>query len=631
MAKRSKKKKLPPPPDNKPVKARSAPAIFPAPLPAFPWKVILQAFCLAATTGWIYWPVRHGDWLWDDNLYITENAITQSPLGLWSIWFEPGRQLDYYPIKSSVQWLQWRLWGMDTLGYHLTNLFLHLLSALLVWRLLSKFGLRLAWLGGLIFAIHPVQVESVAWIAELKNTLSLPPFLLAICFWMDYDERGKAKDYWLALGLFLVAMLCKTTMVMFPVIILLYAWWKRRQVGRNDLKASAPFFLVSLVLGLLTLWLQHTENYEAGEIPVPLGGLFSRLACAGLSLSFYFSQSFLPVGLMPVYPRWVVDPPSPLQFLPWPVLGGLIFYLWTKRQGWGRHALLGLGFFTVFLAPFLGLNPISYMNFTWVMDHFLYLPIIGLIGLAVAALGQIDTRLYASLRPYGMVLVAAILALLADESRGYAKLFIDQETLWSDTLAKDPNCWIAHNLLGYALFQKGQADEAIFQFRRAVEIAPDLAQTHDNLGNALSQKGRVDEAITEYRKALEINPNLAQTYNNLGLALFQKGQVAEAMVQYQKALAIAPNNVQADNNLANALFQNGQVVEAIAEYRQALALDPTLAATRYNLGLALEQSGRVSEAIEQFQQALRLKPDFAAAQNNLARLESIRNAAPAEN
>jgi hypothetical protein len=153
--------------------------------------------------------------------------MTQSPTGLWSIWFEPGSQLDYYPIKASVQWLQWHLWGMDTLGYHLTNVVLHILSALLVWRLLSKFGLRLAWLGGLIFAIHPVQVESVAWIAELKNTLSLPPFLLAMCAWIDYEERGKAKDYFLALGLFLVAMLCKLTVVLFPLVILLYAWWRR--------------------------------------------------------------------------------------------------------------------------------------------------------------------------------------------------------------------------------------------------------------------------------------------------------------------------------------------------------------------------------------------------------------------
>ena len=182
---------------------------------------LLQGLVIVAATLWIFWPALHGEWLWDDDILVKNNPIVHDPAGLSKIWFEPMYLMDFFPLKVSVEWLEWQLWQNNVLGYHLLNIILHIISSLLIWRLLSKLGLRLAWLGGLIFAIHPVTVESVAWIAELKNTLSLPPLLLAMCAWIDYDERGNPKDYFLALVLFLVAMLCKTTVVMLPVVILL--------------------------------------------------------------------------------------------------------------------------------------------------------------------------------------------------------------------------------------------------------------------------------------------------------------------------------------------------------------------------------------------------------------------------
>ncbi len=313
------------------------------------------------------------------------------PAGLWKIWSDPQCLLDYQPVKASVVWFQWRLWHDDPFGYHLTNVVLHLLGALLVWRLFDKLGLRLAWFGGLLFAVHPVTVESVAWISELKNTLSLPPFLLAMIFYLDYDAQGRRRDYYLALGLFIFAMLVKTTMALFPLVILLYAWWKRGRMGIRDLKTIVPFLFVSLVLGWVTLWFAH-RNMSAGQFFVA-GGFLSRAACAGLILSFYFSVSFLPVGLLTIYPKWPVDPPSLVQFLPWVVILALFFWLWKKRHGWGRHALLGLGFFVINLAPFLGFNRAPYMHLTWVTNHILYLPLIGLIGLAVSGLAQLLDRL----------------------------------------------------------------------------------------------------------------------------------------------------------------------------------------------------------------------------------------------
>jgi tetratricopeptide (TPR) repeat protein len=613
MAKRPQKKKRPPKTGQ--VRAMAMGKIPSSNSSGIPWATLLQALVIAAAALWIYWPVLHGDWLWDDGADITDNPITRSPTGLWSIWFVPGSQIDYYPVKASVQWLQWHLWRIDTLGYHLTNVLLHIVGALLVWRLLSKFGLRLAWLGGLIFAIHPVQVESVAWIAELKNTLSLPPFLLAMCAWIDFDEHGKSKDYFLALGLFLVAMLCKTTMVMFPMVILLYAWWKRGRIVWRDARISAPFFLVSLTLGLLTLWLQH---HTAMQQTIPsLGGIFSRLACAGLSLSFYFSKCFLPVELMPVYPQWTVDPSSALQFLPWLVLGGVICWLWTKRLSWGRHALLGLGFFLLVLAPFLGFNTISYMNFTWVMDHFLYIPIIGLIGLVVTALGQIENQLPPSFRYSGIGVVMVLLALMTSQSRSYAKIFANGETLWTYELQRNSEAWLAHNNLGYAFEQTGRLAEAMEQYHQTLRIKPGYAIAHNNLAKALLETGQISQAMQECETALQIKPDYAEAHNNLGLALQKKGRLTEAGEQYQQALQIKPDDAEMHSNLGSVLAQTGRLPEAINQFELALSILPDNASAHNNLGNALLQTGRPPEAIEQYQQALKLNPDYAEAHNNL--------------
>ena len=588
---------------------------------------------IAASVLWIYWPALHGDWLWDDSLYITDNPLLRNPDRLWKAWFEPGSFVEYYPIQETVQWLQWQLWGMDTLGYHLTNVFLHILSALLVWRLLSKFGLRLAWLGGLIFAIHPVQVESVAWIVELKNTLSLPPFLLAMCAWIDYEERGKARDYWLALGLFLIAMLCKITMATFPVVILLHAWWKRDRIVWNDIKTSLPFWLISLALGFATIWVgQHYQeyNHDSSDVII-LGGNLSKLACAGLAFAFYFSKCFLPVDLMPTYPQWIVDPPMLWQFLPWVVFGCVISWLWTKRESWGRHALLGLGFFLILLAPFLGFKSISYMSFTWVMDHFLYIPIIGLIGLFVAALGQLEIQLPASFRLYGTGLIIAALACLAFASRGYAAIYVNSVTLWTYEIQQNPHAYLAHNNLGSAFFKEGQLTEAEAQFEESMQIKPNDANTHNNLGSILVQLGRPSDAISQYEEALRIAPDFGEAHDNLGLAFLQTGQVDQAKEQFEQALRTKPDNAEANYNLGTVLFKAGQMPEAIMHYRHAIQVDPNYAEAHNNLGAALLNVGQISEAGAEFQQALQIKPDYTAARNNLARLQALQKTVPPQN
>jgi hypothetical protein len=370
--------------------------------------------------------------------------------------------------------------------------------------------------------------------------------------WIDYEERGRPRDYFLALGLFLVAMLAKISMALFPLMILLYAWWKRGRIGWSDLKAGAPFFAVSLVLGLTTIlagdWFREAQLQSAASPEI--GGFLARLALAGLSISFYFTKGVWPVEMLPIYPKWPVDPHALITFLPWPVLGGVICWLWSKRANWGRHALLGLGFFLINLAPFIGFNSVSYMAFTWVMDHFLYLPLIGLIGLAIAALEHIEGRVSGSMRPWlaGMTVVA--LALLAWESHDYAGMFIGPEKLWTYTVERNPTAWLAYNNLGTVLFETGRVPEAIEQFEKALQLNPNMVEAHNNLGLALVQTGRTSEAIEHYEQALKINPHFALAHTNLGNALSQAGRTSEAIDHYEQALLVNAHDSDARANLA---------------------------------------------------------------------------------
>ncbi len=583
------------------------------------WKVLLQIGVIIVAAFLIYWPALRGDWQWDDDRYITDNYLLRTLSGLGKIWLEPGVTLDYYPVSATVQWMQWQLWGLHTLGYHLTNVWLHIVGSLLVWRLLSKFKLRLAWLGGLLFAIHPVQVESVAWIAELKNTLSLPLLVAAMIRWIDYDERKKAQDYWLALALFVIAMLCKLSVVLLPLVLLLYAWWKRGRIGASDVKASAPFFAAALSVGLVTvlggMWDQQF-NHQPPDF-YPPGGIWGRIVLAGQAAVFYFSKVFLPVDLLPIYPLWPVDYTSPLAYLPWLILAVVISWLWSKRKSWGRHGLLGLGFFLINLAPCPGFLPAPNMGYAWVMDHFLYLPIIGLVGLVVAALGQLGERIAAPLRLGAIGVVALIAVALAWESRGYAGLYVNQQTLWSYTLQQNPQAWLAHNNLGLVLKQAGRLPEAIDQFKLALKIDPGCAQAQVNLGTVLMQMGDGPQAIEQYEQALKMKPDFKEGYNDLGLALHRTGRAQEAIEQYERALKISPDFAEAHNNLGIAFLESGRAQEAAEQFEEAVRINPDYAEAHGNLGNALLALDRTPEAMDQYEQALQIKPDFAEAHYNL--------------
>jgi tetratricopeptide (TPR) repeat protein len=580
----------------------------------------LQAALIALVTCWIYSPALNGDWLWDDTMYVSHNPLLSQPGRLFKAWFQPGSFIEYYPIEQTVQWVQWQLWGLNPLPYHITNVALHIVNALLVWRLLGKLGVKLAWLGGLLFAVHPVHVESVAWISELKNTLSLGPILLSLSAWVDFEERRDLRDYRLALGFFVVGMLCKISAAMFPFVILLYAWWKRGRIGGRDFYAAGPFFLVSLALGLTTIsaggiYLHHNHATAAA---IPIGGLGAHLALAGTTLAYYFSEFFAPLDLLPVHPQWVVEPPSWLDMLPWLVFVGLFAWCWSARRSWGRNALLGLGFFFLNLLPFSGLHGISYMGFTWVMEHFLYLPSIGLVGLVAAALGDLDDRIASSSQVISTGLITLLIALLAFRSHWYAAAFTNSETFWEYAAESSPGSWMAQNNYGKALLEDGEYDKAIAHLRAAVAENPTLAGLHGDLGNALAQSGLPKMGMAEMRRALALDPYDASTNNNLGVLLARVGRVDEAIDCLILAVRAKPDDPEAYSNLGNAYYTGGRLDLAVYWYRLALQLNPRYPDAHNNLGSVWLQQKKYTDAAAEFQKAIELRPGYVVARNNLA-------------
>ena len=578
-----------------------------------------RAGLIAAAIFFIYWPALHGGWIWDDDLYVRLNPIVQSPTGLWKFWCQPGSWVEYYPIEETVHWVQWHLWGAATLGYHLTNVLLQLLDCLLLWRLLARLGLRHGWVGGLLFAVHPAQVESVAMISELKNVLSLPFFLLSMIRWIEFDESRRREDYQWALFLYVLAMLCKITMAPFPVVILLYAWWKRGRVGAADLKASAPFFVVAAGLAMAghVVGGLYVQQQNAPPENIVLGSPLDRLSNAGLILALYVARVLLVTDKLLSYPQWPVGAHLWPGLFCWMVLAALLAVFWRRRTGWGRHALLGLGFFLLMLAPFLGFTPISYMAFTWAMDHFLYLPLIGIVGLVVAAANGSEGRFPRPARRIFGGLLGLVVMLQAVESRALAVSFQSEMSFWSDIEGRNPKSWIAHNNLGQEMMKQGRTAQAVKQFQEVEQLAPRYCDGYYNLGVALDSLGRSAEARQQYLKVLALNPRDDRACLNLSQLAWQAHDQAGQEQWLTLALKLNPNNATAVVDLANLYARTNRLGQALDLYRPAVERNPEVVELHYNFGRTLFAAGRWSDAVEQLRAAVGLRPQWGEAHENL--------------
>ena len=573
------------------------------------WGLLLVALTFVA-----YQPVWHAGYLWDDDILLTNNHAVKAADGLKAIWFSTELP-DYFPVTSTAFWLQWRLWGEQPLGYHLVNVLLHAVGAVLCWRVLRKLGMPGAWVAAAIFALHPVNVESVAWISELKNTLAMFFYGVTLLAYLEFEENPRPRWYGLALGAFSLAMLSKTAMATFPVILLGFAWWRRGRIARRDIRRSLPFFAVAGLLAVLTIWFQY--NRAIGSTVVRTDGFWSRLCGAGWAVWFYLGKALLPVHLAIVYPRWHIDASSPVAYVPALFAGVVILLCWHYRQRLGRVWLFAALYFIAMLLPILGFFNVGAMRYSLVADRWQYFAIIVPLAGVTALVARFLARKPAPRRALVPVVVGAILLVLGVATWRQARVYRDPLTLWHATLARNPECAIAHNEIGNDLLEKRQLDEAIVHFRRAFEVLPNYEVAHYNYGCALLEQGDIDAALREFRKAVQIEPGLVNAQYNLGTTLLQRGALDEALVHLRQAVQLEPSWAKSHHNLATALVQKNQLEEAAREYEMALTIDPLHARARMGLGGILLRLGHVDEAIVELQKAAASAPDNASIHNNL--------------
>ena len=563
---------------------------------------------LVVSTLVAYFPALSGSFVWDDDSWTTNvSGLLRDYSGLRTMWCNPTALQQYYPLTGTSFWLDYHFWGFRTLPYHLENALLHAFAALLLWRLLRRLRVPGAWLASGVFALHPVMVESAAWITERKNVLSLVLYLGSLLaygrftrFWEGdpHAVREPKSFVWrqwgawaLAFVLFAGALTAKTTAFCLPAVILLVCWWKRGCIrwGR-DVLPTLPFFALAIGLSLVTAWLEKHHLNATG--PAWAISFAVRCQIAGRAFWFYIGKLIWPASLCFVYPRWELDAGLLRNWLyPLSAMGALAA-LWLARARIGRGAITAALYFLGTLFPLLGFMNAYGMRFSFVWDHWVYLPSLGLITLGVALAARVAERLRAPALLYACGAVA--LPLLAVLTWEQSRMYSDAETLWRTTLSRNPNAFMAHNNLGLLLFARGQVDDAITHYQRAVEIDPANSEAYNNLGNALFQKGKADEAVLEFRKALAIQPRDAEIHHNLANVLFRVGRSEEALAHFQEALETWPGDVRAHSNIGNVLFQKGEVRAALAHYQAALQLQPTNALVLNNLAWVLATCSEAS-------------------------------------
>jgi protein O-mannosyl-transferase len=614
------------------------------PIDLLPWPARWMCALIFCVTLLAYLPAIQGGFIWDDAGHVTRPDL-QSLHGLGRIWFEVGATQQYYPFLHTAFWVEHLFWGDLPLGYHLINVLLHATAACLLGLTLrhlfdeerapqvcapTKVGQNAvgrgatllrpprqrcdgsAWLAALLFALHPVCVESVAWIAEQKNTLSTVLYLCAALAYLRFDEKRKGTPYALATGLFVLALLTKTVTATLPAALLVAFWWKRGRLSwRREVVPLAPWFALAGAAGWLTAWFERTRiGAEGADFALTL---VQRGLLAGRVIWFYLGKLVWPADLSFIYPRWTVDPAQAWQWL-FPLAAlVLLAGLWLGRR---RGAIAGLLFFVGTLFPALGFINVFPFMFSFVADHFQYLACTGILAMGSAGLVAVLTRF----SPWvGRMLCLLMLTVLGTLTWAQARMYRDVFVLYQTTIDKNPACWMAYNNLAEALTNTGRAGEAIPLLERALKLRPGFPEAENNLGDDLRLVGRAPEAIRHLQKALQLRPNFAEAHNNLGAALMMTGQSAQGIFEFKEALRLKAGYPMARFNLGLALANNGQTAEAIGDFAAAVRLKPDFGQAELNWGIGLALAGRFPEARIHFERALQLEPDSPGAHYSFGR------------
>jgi len=610
----------------------------------------IAVLCLLA-----YWPALHGGFLWDDDAHLTRLEL-RSLTGLARIWFEPGATQQYYPVLHSAFWLEHLLWGESAVAYHWLNVLLHALAAGLLVRVLQRLAIPGAWLAGLVFALHPVCVESVAWISEQKNTLSAVFYLWAMLTYLRFDQtRASAsanpwRTYALASILFILAVLTKSVTATLPAALLVIAWWQRGRLSwRRDVVPLLPWFVIGVAAGLTTAWVERT--FIGAEGAAYELHFVQRVLLAGRVLWFYLGKLLWPADLSFVYPHWSISTSDPWAYAGVIAALAVLTSLWLLRRR-TRAPLAGTLLFAGTLFPALGFLNVFPFIYSYVADHFQYLACLGVIVPLCAGL----TRLLDSPPEKGQDVGRALRSTSADpvgdkprptnssRSRGWLRRAVpaalvallglltwhqahdyrDNVTLYRATLARNPAAWMAAYNLGMELAARSETDAAITSYRNALTLRPDYAEAHANLAmSLLTQPEGKNEAITHLEIAVRLKPELWQAECNLANTLLSvPGRQVEAIKHYKNVLSTRPELAEIQMNLGIALLGTpGHETEAIPRLESALRTNPNLWQAHFILANALlNLPGRRNETIPHLEAVVRLNPSFAPAHQLLDQL-----------
>lgn len=597
--------------------------IAPGPSPrstALVWWLALFVATLLA-----YSPALRAGFIWDDQPGHVTKPELRSLAGLARIWFEVGATQQYYPLLHSAFWVEHKLWGDAPFGYHLVNVLLHALSACLVGTILRRLAVPGAWFAAALLALHPVCVESVAWISEQKNTLSTVFYLLAALTYLRFDAsatgdaapsprstgRGEAAVapskprcaglYSLATALFVAALLTKTVTATLPAALLVIVWWQRGRIdARRDVAPLAPWFAAGLGAGLLTAWVEHAQiGAQGGDYALDA---FERMLVAGRAAWFYLGKLIWPADLTFIYPRWTIDATQGWQWV-FPLAAGalLVALAWVRRRS--RGPLAAALFFGGTLFPALGFVNVFPFVYSFVADHFQYVACLGVFALTAAGGAQFTaTWSGPSRRAFGIGILTSLAALTWQHASTYRDVF----TLYRDTIARNPGCWMAHNNLAIALVDAGRATEALPHYEQALRHRPNYPEAENNFGYALTQLGRAAEALPHLDRALSLKPHYADAHNNRGAALMALGRVADGTAAFGEAVRLNPQFALAHLNHGRALAAGGRIADAILPLRTAVELQPGFAEAHFYLAVAFKQTGRDAEAERHMDRAVKL-------------------------
>jgi protein O-mannosyl-transferase len=530
--------------------------------------ILAAALIMAVATVLVYQPAWNAGFIWDDDRYVTNNPLLSAGDGLWRIWFSLDAPSQYFPLSYTLLRVGHVLWGLNPAGFHWLNIVLHVCNLFLVWRVLARLNVAGSWLAAAIFALHPVQVESVAWISEVKNLLMGFFFLLAVLAWIEYvDSQGRRRVilYAAALLCCALALAAKSTACTLPAALLLVLWWKKKPIGARTIAETLPFWVLALIAGLIAIW---WEKYHQGTRVLDSLSALERILIASRAVWFYLSKLFWPSNLIFIYPRWHIDPSDPTAYLWLAVSVFAVAILYFGRRFFGRGPETAFLFFVLTLSPLLGFIMLYTFRYSFVADHYQYLACIGPIALVSAGFANFADR-SGNGRWVASIGGAALLAGLGLLTFRQAMTYRDIETLWRTTIARDPNSWIGYNNLGVVRFEKGDVDDAIQKYERSLQLQPDYTEALYNLGSALLQKGEVDRAIGLCEQALQLQPTDADAHVVLGNAFMVKQNVESAIVHYREALKLRPDDSNAHHNLGVALQQEGKEEEAARELEKA--------------------------------------------------------------